>query len=246
MKPDRSGMTYDFGSRLTRLGQRMLLFYGIIYVLELIFEHWVGIPIYSYLCLFPFQDKHFFIWQLITHPFLHDPNSPLSFIMTCIVFYFFAGPVEEAFGIKRFLILFYISALGGLVFGLAFGSIAGLNTPFSGMLPSLLTLIVVFGLISPEATILLMFVLPLKAKYLSYGTIIITVLTFLSKVNPSGAFHLGGILLGYLYFRGWSPQDSIHWVRRKWLERQLKRKRSRFIVIEGNKKGNEREKPTIH
>jgi hypothetical protein len=38
------------------------------------------------------------------------------------------------------------------------------------MMPSLLSLIVIFGLLSPEATILLMFILPIKAKYLSYGT----------------------------------------------------------------------------
>jgi membrane associated rhomboid family serine protease len=49
---------------------------------------------------------NFHFWQLITHPFIHNPNSPISFIISCIIFYFFAAPVEHAFGPKRFLFFF--------------------------------------------------------------------------------------------------------------------------------------------
>ena len=53
-------------------------------------------------------------------------------------------------------------------------------------MPSLLTLIVVFGLLRPEATILLMFVLPIKAKYISYGTLIVTVVAAAIAVSDPG------------------------------------------------------------
>jgi membrane associated rhomboid family serine protease len=128
----------------------------------------------------PFKDRSFHVWQIFTHLFIHNPRAPISFLINCLVFYFFAAPVENAFGFKRFLILFYISALGGALCGLAFSSVPGFNAPFLGMLPSVLSMIVIFGLLNPESTILLMFVLPIKAKYISYGTALITFLTFLA------------------------------------------------------------------
>jgi membrane associated rhomboid family serine protease len=202
-------MTYGFGSNLTHLGKRLLLIYGAIYILELLFEHWLKIPVVEVLQLYPFKYKSFHIWQIFTHPFIQNPRAPISFLINCIVFYFFAAPVENAFGSKRFLILFYLSALGG------------------------------------ESTILLMFILPIKAKYISYGTALITLLTFLAKANPHGAYHLGGILFGYIYFKGPRTIFDPNLIYTKYLKWQLKRKRSRFKVLNGKKK-NDDDKPTYH
>jgi membrane associated rhomboid family serine protease len=138
-----------------------------------------------------------------------------------------------------------LSALGGALCGLAFSSVSGFNTPFLGMLPSILSMIVVFGLLNPESTILLMFILPIKAKYVSYGTALITLLTFLAKVNPHGAYHLGGIFFGYIYFKGPRTLFDPNLIYTKYLEWQLKRKRSRFKVLDGNKKKDDN-KPTYH
>jgi len=183
LTPYRIGSSFGFGSNLTQLGKRLLIIYVSIYVLELLFEHWLKVPIVAFLQVYPVSFNSFHIWQIFTHPFIHDPHAPIGFVINCIVFYFFAAPVERAFGPIRFLILFYFSALGGALCGLAFSSVSGFNAPFMGMMPSLLSLIVVFGLLNPEATILLMFILPIKAKYLSYGTILMTLLTFLAKAK---------------------------------------------------------------
>jgi len=238
-------MTYGFGSNLTLLGKRLLLIYGAIYILELLFEHWLKFPVVEVLQLYPFRHKAFHIWQIFTHPFIHNPRAPISFIINCILFYFFAAPVENAFGSKRFLIIFYLSALGGALCGLAFSSVSGFNAPFLGMLPGILSMIVIFGLLSPESTILLMFILPIKAKYMSYGTALIALLTFLAKVNPNGAYHLGGILFGYIYFKGPRTIFDPNLIYTKYLEWQLKKKRSRFKVLNGNKKKDD-DKPTYH
>ena len=246
METERMRRPTGFGSYLTPLGKRLLLVYGIIYVLELLAEHWFRIGIVSALRLYPLGHWNFHFWQLFTHPFIQNPHSPISFIISCIIFYFFAAPVEHAFGPKRFLIFFYTSALGGALGGLALSFVAGFNVPFLGMMPSLLSLVVVFGLLSPEATILLMFILPIKAKYLSYGTVIITFLTFLARANPHGAYHLGGILLGYLYFRGLGRFVDFRSIRLQYLEWQLKRRKSRFTVIEGGKAEKDEETPTYH
>ena len=247
MRPEQSHITYQFGSGLTRVGKIMLIVYGAIYVLELLFEHWFHVPVVRALVLFPPGHPSFHVWQLVTHPFLHDPGSPIGFLITCVVFYFFSAPVERALGGGGFLLLFYMAALGAVLIGLPFNALAGFDAPFSGMMPSLLSLIVVFGLMNPEATILLMFVLPVKAKYLSYGTVIVTFLTFLAKVNPHGAFHLGGILLGYLVFRGPGNLPRPGHLYDRYLLWRIQRKRGRFTVIDGRKGGDEdSEDPTYH
>jgi len=238
--------SFGFGSQLTQLGKKLLFVYGTIYVLELIFEHWLKIPVVSVLKLSPLGSGSFHFWEIFTHPFIHNPYSPLSFLISCIVFYFFAAPVEDAFGPKRFLTLFYASALGGALCGLAFSGVSGFNVPFLGMMPSLLSLIVIFGLLRPEATILLMFILPVKAKYLSYGIIIITALTFLAKANPHGAYHLGGILFGYVYFRNPGNVFDFKLMYLTFSAWRLKRKRSGFTVIDGYKEKKDKDTPTYH
>jgi membrane associated rhomboid family serine protease len=233
-----------FGSNFTDLGKRLLIMYGLIYIIELLCEHWLNIPIVNYLKIYPVNHPDFQLFQLITHPFIHDPNAPISFLINCLIFYFFAGPVETAFGQQRFVILFYFSALGGVLTGLIFSIMSGFNTPFLGMLPSLLSMIVVFGLLNPEATILLMFILPVKAKYLSYGTVLLTFLTFLAKANPHGAYHLGGILFGWLFLNKFKKYINPDLIYLKYLEWQLKKKKSQFTVIDGGK--DDDQPPTIH
>jgi len=244
MKPGQTQMSFGFGSNFTLLGKRLLIAYGIIYIVELICEHWISVPLVSALTLFPPGDPKFHGWQFVTHPFIHNPYSPIGFLLNCLVFYFFSAPLEYVFGRKRFLILFYFSALGGALCGILFSLVSGFGAPFLGMLPSLLSLVVVFGFLNPEATILLMFVLPIKAKYLSYGTILIALMTFLAKVNPHGPHHLGGILFGYVYFKGGGALFNYRPMYLKYMEWSLKRKRSKFKVIDGNKKDDD--KPTIH
>ena len=244
MRNTGGSASFQFGSGLTTLGKKMLIIYAVIYVAELICEHWLHVPLVYYGQLYPVQDPGFHFWQVVTHPFLHDPVRPLGFLINCLIFYFFAGPVEVALKQKGFLILFYVSAFGGLVCGLLFSNVTGFNQPFFGMMPSLLSVIVIFGLLNPDSTILLMFILPVKAKYLSYGTILITALTFLAKANPDGAYHLGGILFGCLYFKG--PQlVNPKMLYLKYLQWRLSRKKSKFKVIDGGA-DNDKDKPTYH
>lgn len=236
--------TFGFGSSLTPLGKRLIIIYTVIYVAELLLEHWLKAPVVAYLELYPLASPSFRIWQFFTHPFIHDPYAPFGFLINAIMLYFFAAPVENALGSKRFLTLFYVAALGSAVCGQVFSGISAFDTPFMGMLSSLLALLVVFGLLNPEATIMLMFIIPIKAKYLSYGTVLITSLTFLAKANPFGAYHLGGIFFGYLYFRGPKRVFDPNLIYLRYLQWQLRRRKAGFRVIDGNK--GDDDKPTYH
>jgi membrane associated rhomboid family serine protease len=245
MFPQGHRGTIGFGNSLTPVGRIMLITYASIYLAELIGQHWLNLPLYEWLALSPVKSDYFHFWQLITHPMVHNPGSPIGFLINCLVFYFFAGTIESALGTRRFLTLYGIAAIGGALGGLMFSGLASFGVPYAGMMPSLLALIVVFGLLRPESTILLMFILPIKAKIISYGTIIVTALTFLAKTNPHGAFHLGGIGLAWLYFRSPSQWLDPNWWRWKYFEHTRNKRRSKFTVIDG-KNDKDDDTPTIH
>jgi len=245
MFPQGQRPSIGFSTPLTTVGKTMLIVYATVYVLELIGEHWLGIPVYRLLALSPPKSGYFHFWQLVTHPLIHNPGAPIGFLINCVVFYFFAGTIESALGTRSFLRLYLLAALGGAAAGLLFSGLSSFSTAYAGMMPSLLALIVVFGLLQPESTILLMFILPIKAKYISYGTVIITALTFLAQTNVHGAYHLGGIGLAWLYFRSPTQWLDANWWRWKYFERSQKRRRSKFTVIDG-KNSDDKDKPTIH
>lgn len=81
-----------------------------------------------------------------------------------------------------------------------------------------------------------MFILPVKAKFLSYATVLITLLTFLAKANPYGAYHLGGVLFGFIYFKAPGILLYPRLLHLKYLDWKLKQKRAKFKVIQGDKK----------
>ncbi len=244
MYPHGQHRSFGFGATLTPVGKIMLIVYASIYILELLCEHWLAIPLYGWLALNPLRSGTFQFWQVLTHPVIHNPGAPISFLINCLVFYFFAGTIESALGTRRFLALYIAAAVGGVIAGLLFSGLASFSVPYAGMMPSLLALIVTFGLLQPEAVILLFFVLPVKAKFISYGTVIVTALTFLAKANVHGAYHLGGILFGYLYFRPPFQLLNPNWWRWKSFDFFQRRKKSRFTVIKGDK--NDDDRPTIH
>jgi len=250
MFPQGQRTSFVFGAPMTKVGKIMLIGYSAIYVVELLCEHWLAMPVYDWFALNPINSPGFRIWQVITHPLLHAPDAPIPFLLSCLVFYFFAGTLEYSLGTRRFITLYILAAVGGVAAGLPFSALPSFSFLFSGMTPSLSALIVVFGLLQPDATILLFFILPIKAKYLSYGVVVIAVLTFLAKANVHGAYHLGGMLFGYLYFRPPLQLLNANWWRWKYFEISQKRRRNRFTVIDGNRSGrnknNDNDTPTIH
>ncbi|NNK00941.1 MAG: hypothetical protein HKP58_11065, partial [Desulfatitalea sp.] len=106
MFPQGRRPTFSFGAPLTSVGKNLLIGYAAIYILTLVCEHWMGLPVYSRLALNPVAGARFGLWQLFTHPFIHDPNAPIVFLIDCLVFYFFAGTIEYALGTQRFVRLY--------------------------------------------------------------------------------------------------------------------------------------------
>ena len=179
-----------------------------------------------YLVLSNYGLSHGYVWQLLTFQFLHDGLLHLFGNLVCI--WFFGRFVEERLGKAHFLALYFLSGIaGGLLQSLLawtfphhfMGGVVGASC-------GSMALIAAFALMEPESSILLFFVLPLRAKYLLY---IETAIALFFTIVPSDPLiahgaHLGGIMFGVAYIRwglnlsqnlaGWNP-----------LQRKMRRER---------------------
>jgi membrane associated rhomboid family serine protease len=140
-----------------------------------------------------------FLWQPLTHMFLH--GNLLHLLVNMVALWFAGRAVEMWIGPWRYLAVFFLGGiLGGFlqIYSFPGGFLIGAS---GGVCAVLLA----FTSLEPEMpiTALLFFVLPvrLRAKYLGYGIILVSLVLPLVGLDPHvGHFaHLGGALVGLCY-----------------------------------------------
>ncbi len=169
----------------------------------------------------------------------------VGFPTTLLMLYFFSAPVERYMGTRRFVVMWVLTSLGAALVGQPFSLVYGLDEPFVGPMPSLMALIVLFGLVNRNAQILMMLVLPVRAVWVSIITAVMAVLALLAKWNPGAAFWCGGIAVGFLFYKGWLDVFDFKLLLLRYKQYQLKRKMSRFKVIDGGQ-GRDDDGPVYH
>ena len=151
------------------------------------------------------------VWTLLTYSFLHSPANLLHIVGNLLGLYFLGRELLPVMGDKRFL-GFYASAViaGGLFWAATHWSHGGEVIGASGAVSGLL---IVFAFFYPnrQITFLLFFILPvsLKPKYVALGLLGLYLFGFvfyeiMGALSPFGfahSAHLGGMLIGWLYYR---------------------------------------------
>ncbi len=162
-------------------------------------------PLTAYLGLTPFLVvEKYYIWQLFSYMFLHGGFLHLFLNMYALLI--FGVPVEQAWGGRRFLIYYLFTGIGAGITILTINIIVGeanYLTPTIGASGAVFGLLLAFGMLFPEAEILLFFIIPMKARALVilYGGIeLYSLIASGAQSQVSNAGHLGGLLFGILYF----------------------------------------------
>ncbi len=236
--------TQNFGGfniEVTPLVKKTLITLVSLYIGQIVLTNWMHFPLEQWLYIWPLDSGAWRPWQLVTALLFNHVGSPLTACIDWLVLYFFMGSVERLMGTRGL-----IKAVG---FSLAFAVLTttGLDaigalvpqTPYVGLNPLLMALLVFFGLLQPNAKILLFFVLPIKASWVAWASGFIIALYFLAFRDLSSSMSLGGWGGAWLWLQHSQGGGPLHWWSRHQKMRKLERDLGRFTVHPGGKSDDE-------
>lgn len=181
-----------------------LLIINVIVFLALNFTFLGGF--FNYFVLYPIGSPPFQPIQLVTHMFNHAPINPnlgisssfglMHIFGNMMTLYFFGPSVERIWGPKRFLFFYLACGFGAVIMHLIFGGGAVLGA--SGAIAGVM---LAFAYLFPNAKVMLLIPpIPMKAKYLVLGLLVMDLYLGLTSSNTGIAHfaHIGGALMGVL------------------------------------------------
>jgi len=153
------------------------------------------------------------VWQLLTFQFMHA--DWLHFVLNMLMLYIFGHSVEASIGSKHASLLYVCSGLiGGILqAGVSFAAVKLFKTPdvpVVGASAGVMVLLAAFSTLEPNRELLMLGVLPLRAKYLFYFAGAVAGFFIIVPTRPGIAHgaHLGGLLAGAAYIR-WIIQSPV-------------------------------------
>jgi membrane associated rhomboid family serine protease len=138
------------------------------------------------------------IWRFITYMFLHDPHGPAHILFNMLALWMFGIELEELWGTKRFVRFYLISGVCAGFFSLLFWNSASII----GASGAILALLTVYACYFPDRSILMFFIFPLPVRA---AVIVIGLISLWGAWSGTGNIayitHLGGIAVGFFYFK---------------------------------------------
>ncbi len=182
-----------------------MLFCTAVFCAQLLFGRWLE----TLFALWPIASGNFMPWQVLTYAVLHGSFGHLFFNMLGL--WMFGGELERLWGQKRFIHFLLAGALAAAAVQILWTMFIGSNVPTVGASGALFALLLAFGLLFPNRTIMLLIPpIPMKAKYFValFGTFEL-VLGFMGGGGVAHFAHLGGMLGGFLMIRFWRGQSPF-------------------------------------
>ena len=166
----------------------------------------LGPGLLSTFALWPIESGGFLPWQVVSYSFLHGNFNHLFFNMLGL--WMFGSELEHLWGQRRFLVFYFASVIAAALTQLLVNFLLGTGGPTIGASGGLFGLLLAFAVLFPNRTILLFFVIPMKAKWLAllYGVLELYQGVYVMSSGVAHFAHLGGMLGGYLTLRYWRGQ----------------------------------------
>jgi membrane associated rhomboid family serine protease len=192
----------------------------------------------STLPAFYFNSPLFHPWQIITYMFMHANIAHIFFNMFAL---FMFGPIlEYRIGPKRFFNLYFICGVGAVVIHMLVQAIeihsligsfvvhdnlinssdpvaiekirAIYSDPIVGASGAIFGIVVAFAMLYPNMEMMILFIpVPIKAKYIIPGYILIELFSGIGQFsgdNVAHFAHLGGALFGFIMVKLWHLQRT--------------------------------------
>ncbi len=223
-RPQQTSNNFFTGASLSNAVRMLIAWNVIVFLLQLILRSGGELVLRQYLfqgrmemlfSLVPEFVRHGEVWRLVTYMFLHDGIFHIGLNMLAL--WMFGSELEYLWGTKRFIGYYFFTGIGAGICTTLFTS-----HPTIGASGAVYGLLLAFGMTFPNRPILLYFILPIQAKYF---VMIFGALEFLRAVFDQGSgiahvAHLGGLVFGYVYIKGWPGRKAFQ----RWKRERQKRK----------------------
>ncbi len=190
--------------RLTPAIKFLLIACGAGFLIQQTADQFFGGNVLSWLALVPAGVvlEHRF-WQLITYVFLH--GDVMHLFLNAMMLVFIGGEIEGLWGSRRVLLYFFFcSVMAGVTYlflQVFIWGAEGLHVPMLGASGGIYGLLLAYGLLFSERTLLFMMLFPMKAKHFVW---VLAGVEFLTSVYSGrgglpAAAHLSGMVAGMGY-----------------------------------------------
>lgn len=154
-------------------------------------------------------------WTLITYSFIHDLSGIFHILFNMLALYWFGKLFVEYLGSDKLVAVYVLGALtGGLFYLLVYNTIPFYEAriPGGGMVgasAAVYAVLVATATLLPDYTFFLLFLGPVRIKYIALVYIVISFLGSVGTNAGGNIAHLGGALMGYLYIK--QLQVGVNW-----------------------------------
>jgi len=194
-----------------------------------------GVPIYmDWLPLSLHNLMEGRIWTVVTYSFIHDVQAPTHLLFNLIALYFLAPPLQERWGLRGFAHVWLVAVICGALFTVV-SEVAGMTPAVTvGMSAGVMGLLAAWTWIYPDATLLLMFVFPVRARWVLPIALGLDGLLFVYGSDLALMAHVGGVAGAWLALRGWTRPTLVKTRLAQYQQRKRRQAaKRRFRVVEG-------------
>ncbi len=143
-------------------------------------------------------------WVIITNAFLHEGFMHVLFNM--LFLYWFGRIVNDLIKEHHVLPIYILGAIaGGFTFFITANLLpyGDISSPYAlGASAGVMAIVLASGTLAPDYQMNLLFVGPVKLKYIAATLVFLDLITTSRGGNTGGAFaHMGGALFGFLYVK---------------------------------------------
>lgn len=218
---------------LTPVVKNLVIINAVFYIAQLLYPSFT-----EQFALYYFESDKFKFYQIATHFFMHAPSSFLHILFNMFALIMFGPPLERIWNAQKFLLFYFISALGALFLHQAvmYFQVQELNellmayeegsieyyetirkiqsiafTPMLGASGAIFGVLAAFAFYFPNTQLMLLFPpIPIKAKWLVLILVGFDLFMGLGSTGSNVAHfaHLGGALFGFIMVLLWQKNRT--------------------------------------
>ncbi len=155
-------------------------------------------------------------WTIFSYAFVHDLSGIFHILFNMLVFYWFGKLFVEYLGSDKLVALYVLGALaGGIAYLLVYNTIPfyieriGNFNGMVGASAAVYAIVVATATLIPDYTFFLMFLGPVRIKYIAGVCIVLSFLGSVGENAGGNVAHLGGALMGFVYLK--QLQAGANW-----------------------------------